>query len=429
MRTMARMALVILLAGLLAACGGGGGATPTPTAITATPTKGPTPNPVEPATAVAVFASPAGTNTALAAIAARSDVPLVLLAGSSRDPASFDGVTVPDGVTVEGTQPVSTARDSSDFDAAYADRTGEQPPDIARQAYDSVYVAALAAIGVNTTDGKALTDAVRFVANPPGEVVRPNDFGHAAELLGDGDDIDYLGISGFVDMTSDDEVSKDSVDVWRLAGADTVDVQTRDVDLAAEAGAQVPGGSLLRSQDTPAPLVIGIEAEAEQEAGDPTWAAGAGAAIAVTEINGSGGVFGQPIEIVSEAPGAGAAQALLDDGANVIIGPADIELAVDAAQAAAGASVPVFAFTDDPTTKGGFFRLAPSQTLQTAVLANLALEAGAPSVCVLAEGDVGQAMASAFGSTLAYKNGLARKTETFAAGDDLTAPLEECLKG
>lgn len=421
---------MLVLAVLAAACGGDDSG-PSPSAsneATAGPTERLTANPAGPAQFVAVFASPEGTHAALTALAARTDVPLVLLSEASRDPASFADVAVPEGMLVTGTTPVSTARNSEDFDAAYADLTGGEATDAARQAYDAVYLVALAAIGTNSTTGGALTDGTIFVANPPGEIVGPDDFEHAKELVLDGQEVDYTGVSGFVDMTGAGQMTKGAAEIWRLVGGEALPIETRDVDAAAETGAEVPSGSLVRSAEPQeAALVLGVIGAIGIE-GEPLDASTAGVMIAVEEINDAGGVFGQAIETVFEAPSQGAAQLLLDAGANVIIGPTDSASAGEAAGAAAQGE-PVFVFVTTPDLSGRFFNMAPSQGLQGPVLVNLAREQDLLVACVVYEGGVGDGLVAAFQAALEYKLGRVRESAAFAAGDDLSEILNKCMTG
>jgi ABC-type branched-subunit amino acid transport system substrate-binding protein len=151
--------------------------------------------------------------------------------------------------------------------------------------------------------------------------------------------------------------------------------------------------------------------------------------MAVNEINDSGGVFGQPIEAVFEAPSQGAAQNLLDQGANAIIGPTDAASAQEAATAASEPGVPVFAFVATPDAPAGVFNMTPSQKLQTAVLANLALEQDERVGCVLYESGAGDMMAAAFQAALEHKQGRVRKSMAFAAGDDLGEIVNNCISG
>jgi ABC-type branched-subunit amino acid transport system substrate-binding protein len=376
--------------------------------------------------AVAIFASPEGTHAVLGALAG-TDIPLVLLSGASRDPASFSEIALPEGMLVTGTTPVSTLRSAEAFDAAYLDLTGEEATDTARQAYDAVYIAALAAMGANSTAGEVLRNASLFVANPPGEVLGPADFGRAGELVTAGQDVNYTGISGFVDMTASGALTKGAVEVWRYVGAEILPIEKRDVDAAAEVGAEVPTGNLVRSGDLPAlSLMLGVISETD-DLGDPVDPAGVGAFIAVSEINDAGGAFGQDVELLFEAPSQGAAQVLLEQGANVIMGPVDPASAQAALDASAESGVPVFAFVTSPEAPLGVLNIAPSEALQGVVLANLAVEQGNLVACVLHEGGAGGALAEAFKNALEFKEGRVGNVISFTGDEDFGEIVNNCI--
>ena len=82
----------------------------------------------------------------------------------------------------------------------------------------------------------------------------------------------------------------------------------------------------------------------------------------------------------------------------------------------------------DPTTAADqLFRLAPPQTLQTPVLANLAGERDVSIVCVVHSDDpAGQAMAGAFKVAFEQKGGAVRRTVTLGEGDTAEL-LDGCI--
>lgn len=94
------------------------------------------------------------------------------------------------------------------FRTAYEDEYGEVPPKpFIDTAYDATWVLALAAQAAGSTDGEAIRDALRDVANPPGEQILPGEWAKAMELLADGEDINYSGASGSVDFDDNGDVS------------------------------------------------------------------------------------------------------------------------------------------------------------------------------------------------------------------------------
>ena len=86
------------------------------------------------------------------------------------------------------------------------------------ETYDAVVLIALAAAKAGTTtDSVAIRDALRDVANPPGEVVGPGAGGilKALLLIAEGKDINYEGASGPVDFDEHGDVSG-PIEIWTV---------------------------------------------------------------------------------------------------------------------------------------------------------------------------------------------------------------------
>jgi len=79
------------------------------------------------------------------------------------------------------------------FDEAYGE--GSDKPFV-DQSYDATMLIALAIEKAGSTDRTAIRDALRDVANAPGEVILPGEWGKAVKLMADGKDINYEGVSG-----------------------------------------------------------------------------------------------------------------------------------------------------------------------------------------------------------------------------------------
>ena len=89
------------------------------------------------------------------------------------------------------------------------------------ETYDAVALIALAAAKAGTTtDPVAIRDALRDVANPPGEVVGPGLEGisKALALLAEGEDINYEGAAGPVDFDENGDVAA-PIEIWKVEGA------------------------------------------------------------------------------------------------------------------------------------------------------------------------------------------------------------------
>ena len=111
------------------------------------------------------------------------------------------------------------------FRSAYADEYGD-PPDhpFIGENYDAAVLVALAAAKAGTnTDSTAIRDALRSVANPPGEEVGPGVEGikRALELIADGQDINYQGAAGAVDFDENGDVIG-YIEIWKVEGGEIV---------------------------------------------------------------------------------------------------------------------------------------------------------------------------------------------------------------
>ncbi len=75
------------------------------------------------------------------------------------------------------------------------------------QTYDATMLAALAIEKAGSTDRTAVRDALREVANPPGETILPGEWAKARELIAAGQDIDYAGASGPHDFDDNGDIA------------------------------------------------------------------------------------------------------------------------------------------------------------------------------------------------------------------------------
>jgi ABC-type branched-subunit amino acid transport system substrate-binding protein len=117
-----------------------------------------------------------------------------------------DGMKAPELIEAIGAQhlngsyataPQAAGEGADLFKKSYEAKFGELPPKpFIDSAYDATILLALAAVKAGSDDPKAIRDALRLVANPPGEAVKPGEFAKAKKLLEDGKDIDYVGAAG-----------------------------------------------------------------------------------------------------------------------------------------------------------------------------------------------------------------------------------------
>lgn len=93
------------------------------------------------------------------------------------------------------------------FDELYAAAYGATADKFfAAQTYDATFLVALAIAAAGSTDRKAVRDALRSVANAPGEPVEPGEWRKALALLAAGRDIDYRGASGPIEFDARGDV-------------------------------------------------------------------------------------------------------------------------------------------------------------------------------------------------------------------------------
>ena len=146
-----------------------------------------------------------------------------------------DGTKSPDmneavGVDkLEGTYGTAAGSPMTDarrvFEADYESAFALVPPlPYMDTTYDAVVLIALAAEKAGTTtNSAAIRDALRDVANPPGEVVGPGVDGikKAMELIRAGKDINYEGAGGSQDFDENGDVIS-TIEIWKITGGEIV---------------------------------------------------------------------------------------------------------------------------------------------------------------------------------------------------------------
>ena len=146
---------------------------------------------------------------------------------------SFDIVKAVGAENVEGqmgTAPGAAKGASYDiFVADYKEEYGVLPPlPFITNAYDATAVIGLAAYAAKVKGlpitSKNVRDQLRFVANPPGEVIKPGEFKKAFELLKEGKDINYEGAAGSVDFDENGDVIT-PIEIWKYKKGNIVTVR------------------------------------------------------------------------------------------------------------------------------------------------------------------------------------------------------------
>ena len=111
---------------------------------------------------------------------------------------------------------------STAFDQLY---TSSDPKDIDRQTFDAQQFDAtilcyLAAVAAGSTDGKDMAGKLTDVSAPPGTPYSWEQLPEAINALKDGQDIDYQGASGAIDMDAAGDATAGVYDIYEFKGAD-----------------------------------------------------------------------------------------------------------------------------------------------------------------------------------------------------------------
>ena len=114
---------------------------------------------------------------------------------------------------------------------AYEQAYGQVPPKpYIDTSYDAVFILALAAQKAGQAEGQRVRDALRDVANAPGERILPGEWSKAVGLLDQGTDIDYVGASGSMEFDANGDVSGTFAH-WAIEDGEIVTVKVFEPDM------------------------------------------------------------------------------------------------------------------------------------------------------------------------------------------------------
>ena len=320
-----------------------------------------------------------------------------LFTDASRSQAMFDELGVENFEGMSGTQPGSP---NEAFAAAFTAAGGDPDASFVRESYDAAYALVLAAVAANSTAGADIAAHLPFIANPPGEEVGfgAAEFTRAVGLLAAGDDINFVGASGPVDFDVNGDLASGDVEVWKIVDGTITFQEARAADLAAQAGVEVPAGTLSPADTAPTEAlklgsIVAITGDLS-DFGPPIEAA---IEVAISEINAGGGAFGLDVELAKGDSGTNAdtgqseATRLIDiEGVHAIIGalssgvtqPITENVAAPAGvvMISPASTAPALTTADD---NGLFFRTPITDVAQGLVLADLAIDLGYTTVCTM----------------------------------------------
>jgi ABC-type branched-subunit amino acid transport system substrate-binding protein len=114
------------------------------------------------------------------------------------------------------------------------------PKDVDRQTFDAqnfdaVTLCYLAAVAAGSADGKDMADSLRDVTGPPGKKYTWQQLPQAVKALQNGDDIDYEGASGPIDLNEDGDATAGVYSIYEFKNGTLFDV-TEQVPVVAPNG-------------------------------------------------------------------------------------------------------------------------------------------------------------------------------------------------
>jgi ABC-type branched-subunit amino acid transport system substrate-binding protein len=97
------------------------------------------------------------------------------------------------------------------------------------QNFDAVILCYLAAVAAGSTDGQEMADQLQDITAPPGTKYTWEQLPDAVTALQNGEDIDYLGAAGEIDLDDNGDPEKGVYDVYRIENADFSPIRQVDV--------------------------------------------------------------------------------------------------------------------------------------------------------------------------------------------------------
>jgi ABC-type branched-subunit amino acid transport system substrate-binding protein len=265
------------------------------------------------------------------------------------------------------------------------------------ETYDAVVIIALAV-------EEAKSDGIEYASKING-ITRGGEkctaYKQCLDLVKAGKDIDYDGISGPGEFSGNGEPTAASYGVLEF-GPDNklIDPVVNFKSAKAPASADVPPVPVVGTRKGDGTLKIGtILPQTGNLAflGPPEFAA---LDLAMKDINAAGGVLGKPLSISKGDSGDATTDIvnqttdrLLGEGVDAIIGAASSGVSLKVIDKITGAGIVQFSPANTSKKlstyddKGLYFRTAPSDVLQGAVLADIVLGDGAKNVAVINRND------------------------------------------
>ena len=323
---------------------------------------------------------------------------------------------------VKGTLP------GAEVSAEFRDSLNEVNPKLATigysygpEAYDSTTIIALAAVAANSDVGVDMAKQIQEVTE---NGTKCTTFAECNDLLDQGEDIDYDGQSGPIELDSFGDPTAASIGIYQYDAENLVPGQNTDgealdyiADTIDPTEGTPPAFTNKKNDGADGTLQIGGYLPLTGSLASLGPPEVAGVELAIQQINDAGGVLGQDVEWVpgdsSDSSnfdkGTQTIQSHINKGVDAIVGAASSSVTLNTVKLVSDAGIlqvsPAATSPDLTTVKDGglLWRVSPSDVLQGRVLANLMLQDGRSNVAIISLQD-------------AYGEGLAKYT---------TIPFEE----
>jgi ABC-type branched-subunit amino acid transport system substrate-binding protein len=281
----------------------------------------------------------------------------------------------------------------------------------AAESYDAVVVIALA-VEKAGTDGAAHANEIVGITK---EGTKCTTFAECLQIIKDGGDPDFDGISGPLDFNGNGEPLKGSYAVQTFGADNRLDASLEKlVAIEAPAALTVDLQTTTATRTGDGVLKIGSllpETGSLAFLGPPEFA---GVEYAIEEINAAGGVLGKPVEYSQGDSGdtstdiaSTTSDRLIAENVDAIIGAASSSVTLTVIDKITAAGITMFSPANtspklsDYADNALYFRNAPSDLLQGAVLADLITADGNASVYILNLDDAyGNGLANAVAAVL-----------------------------
>jgi ABC-type branched-subunit amino acid transport system substrate-binding protein len=267
----------------------------------------------------------------------------------------------------------------------------------AAETYDAVTIIALAAAAAES-DGIEYASEINGITRG-GE--KCDSFETCLAIIEAGGDPDYDGISGPIEFSGNGEPLEASFGVLQFGADNQIDSElTEFIPASAPASADVPDVPVEGSRAGDGTLTIGSilpQTGSLAFLGPPEFA---GFDLAVEDINAAGGVLGQDVVGIPGDSGDATTDTatqtvnrLLAQNVDAIVGAASSGVSLTVIDAITGAGVVQFSPANtskelsDYPDKGLYFRTAPSDILQGAVLGEIIAGDGHATVGIIARND------------------------------------------